>query len=103
MQIATTHRNTDFDGLASIIAATVIYPGTVAVCPKNVNPNIHRFLSLHKTAFALILSEEVDLATVTRMVVVDTNQWRRLDRFDQLKDRDDFELLLWDHHMGLGD
>ena len=103
MQIATTHRNTDFDGLASIIAATVIYPGTVAVCPKNVNPNIHRFLSLHKTAFALILSGEVDLATVTRMVVVDTNQWRRLDRFDQLKDRDDFELLLWDHHMGLGD
>jgi len=103
MQIATTHRNTDFDGLASIIAATVIYPGTVAVCPKNVNPNIHRFLSLHKTAFALILSGEVNLATVTRMIVVDTNQWRRLDRFDQLKDRDDFELLLWDHHMGLGD
>ena len=103
MQIATTHRNTDFDGLASIIAATVIYPGTVAVCPKNVNPNIHRFLSLHKTAFDLILSGEVDLAAVTRMIVVDTNQWRRLDRFDQLKDRDDFELLLWDHHMGLGD
>ena len=103
MHIATTHRNTDFDGLASIIAATVIYPGTVAVCPKNVNPNIHRFLSLHKTSFDLILSGEVDLDAVTRIIVADTNQWRRLDRFDQLKDRDGVELLLWDHHMGIGD
>ncbi len=103
MHIATTHRNTDFDGLASIIAATVIYPGTIAVCPKNVNPNIHRFLSLHKTSFDLILSGEVNLDTVTRIIVADTNQWRRLDRFDQLKDRDGVELLLWDHHMGIGD
>ena len=103
MHIATTHRNTDFDGLASIIAATLIYPGTVAVCPKNVNPNIHRFLSLHKTSFDLILASEVNLDAVTRLIVADTNQWRRLDRFDQLKDRDGVELLLWDHHFGIGD
>jgi nanoRNase/pAp phosphatase (c-di-AMP/oligoRNAs hydrolase)/CBS domain-containing protein len=103
MQIATTHRNTDFDGLACMIAATVIYPGTVAVCPKNVNPNVHRFLSLHKTSIDIILAAEVDLAAVTRMIVTDTNQWRRLDRLDQLRDRDDLEVLLWDHHMGIGD
>lgn len=103
MQIAVTHRNTDFDALSSLIAATLIYPGTVAVCPKNVNPNVHRFLSLHKTAFNLILAGEVDLAAVSQIIVVDTNQWRRLDRFDQLKDRDDVEILLWDHHLGLGD
>jgi len=103
MQIATTHRNTDFDGLASMVAATVIYPGTVAVCPKNVNPNVHRFLSLHKTSIDIILSAEVELAAVQRIIVTDTNQWRRLDRLDQLKERDDVEVLLWDHHMGLGD
>lgn len=103
MHIATTHRNTDFDGLASIIAATLLYPGTVAVCPKNVNPNVHRFLSLHKTAFDIILAGEVDLAKVTRLIVTDTNQWRRLDRVDQLRSRDDVEVLLWDHHMGIGD
>ena len=59
MQIAVTHRNTDFDALSSLIAATLIYPGTVAVCAKNVNPNVHRFLSLHKTAFDLILARNV--------------------------------------------
>jgi len=103
MHIATTHRNTDFDGLASIVAATLLYPGTVAVCPKNVNPNVHRFLSLHKTSFDIILAGEVDLDTVTRLIVTDTNQWRRLDRVDHLKDREGVELLLWDHHLGIGD
>jgi nanoRNase/pAp phosphatase (c-di-AMP/oligoRNAs hydrolase)/CBS domain-containing protein len=103
MHIATTHRNTDFDGLASIVAATLLYPGTVAVCPKNVNPNVHRFLSLHKTSFDIILAGEVDLETVTRLIVTDTNQWRRLDRVDHLKDREGVELLLWDHHLGIGD
>jgi tRNA nucleotidyltransferase (CCA-adding enzyme) len=103
MHIATTHRNTDFDGLASIVAATLLYPGTVAVCPKNVNPNVHRFLSLHKTSFDIILSGEVDLDSVTRLIVTDTNQWRRLDRVDHLKDREGVELLLWDHHLGIGD
>ncbi|MCL1980632.1 MAG: CBS domain-containing protein [Proteobacteria bacterium] len=103
MQIATTHRNTDFDGLASIVAATMLYPGSVAVCPKNVNPNVHRFLSLHKTSIDIILANEVNPEEVTSMIVVDTNQWRRLDRFDSLRGRDDVEVVLWDHHMGLGD
>ena len=103
MHIVTTHRNTDFDGLASMIAATLLYPGTVAACPKNVNPNVHRFLSLHKTSIDIILMGEVKLEEVRRLIVTDTNQWRRLDRVDQLREREDVEVLLWDHHLGIGD
>jgi nanoRNase/pAp phosphatase (c-di-AMP/oligoRNAs hydrolase) len=103
MHIATTHRNADFDGLASIVAITLLYPGTVAVCPKSVNPNVHRFLSLHKTSFDIILAGEVKLDEVKRLIVADTNQWRRIERLDQLRDRETVEVLLWDHHMGIGD
>ena len=103
MHIATTHRNTDFDGLSSIIAATLLYPGTIAVCPKSVNPNVHRFLSLHKTSFDLILCGEVNPEEVERLIVVDTNQWRRLERMEKLRDQGQIELILWDHHMGIGD
>jgi nanoRNase/pAp phosphatase (c-di-AMP/oligoRNAs hydrolase)/CBS domain-containing protein len=103
MHIATTHRNTDFDALASIIALTLLYPGTIAACPKNVNPNVPRFLSLHKTSFEIILTGEVKLDEVSRLIIADTNQWRRIDRLDQLRDRKDVELLLWDHHPGIGD
>ena len=103
MEIITTHKNTDFDGLASVIAATLLNPGSVGVIPKAVNINVEKFLSTHKTAFNIILPDEVDHAAVTKLIVVDTDQWRRLDRMEKLKDRDDLEIHIWDHHLSGGD
>ena len=48
MQIVTTHKNTDFDALASVIAATILYPASIPVLPRNLNPNVKAFLSIHK-------------------------------------------------------
>ncbi len=99
MLIATTHKNTDFDGLASVIAATLLYPGCVGVIPKMTNKNVEQFLSTHKTAFNLILPHEVPHDEVTKLIVVDTDQWQRLDRMERLAERKNLEIDLWDHHM----
>ncbi len=98
MQIATTHKSTDFDGLASLVAATLIYPGAVPVLPKAHNPNLKAFLSIHKDLFNLKAVEDVDLSAVTSLVVVDTNQWERLDRMEALKNNNLLDVILWDHH-----
>lgn len=98
MQIATTHRSTDFDGLASLVAATLLYPEAVPVLPKAHNPNIKAFLSIHKDLFNLRRTEDVDMDAVERLIVVDTNQWARLDRMDDLKEKAGLEILVWDHH-----
>lgn len=104
MIIATTHKNADFDGLASVIAATILYPGCVGVVPKMTNKNVERFLSTHKTAFNLILPHEVKHDKVSKLIVVDTDQWHRLDRMDKLAQRQDLIIEVWDHHaMGGGD
>ncbi len=102
MLIATTHKNTDFDGLASVIAATILYPGCIGVIPKMTNINVERFLSTHKTAFNIILPNEVQYDEVTKLIVVDTDQWQRLDRMDKLAQKDGLEIDLWDHHMLAG-
>lgn len=99
MLIATTHKHTDFDGLASVIAATIIYPGCVGVVPKAVNRNVGQFLSTHKTAFNIILPNEISHEEVSKLIVVDTNQWHRLDRMEKFRDSDSLEIDLWDHHM----
>lgn len=104
MIIATTHKNTDFDALASVIGATLLYPNCTGVVPRMTNKNVEQFLSTHKTAFKLILPHEVVHDQVTKLVVVDTDMWSRLDRMEKLKDRKDLEIDLWDHHMtGKGD
>ena len=103
MQIATTHRSTDFDGLASLIAATLVYPDAVPVLPEAVHPNVKAFLSLHKDMFEFSRVEDIDLAAVKRLIVVDTDQWDRLDRMHALKKNPDLRVDLWDHHNNLCD
>ncbi|SDO66091.1 CBS domain-containing protein [Desulforhopalus singaporensis] len=99
MIIATTHKNTDFDGLASVIAATLLYPDCIGVVPKMTNKNVEQFLSTHKTAFNLILPNEVAHDQVDKLVVVDTDHWPRLDRMEKLRNRTDLAIDLWDHHL----
>jgi len=103
MRIVTTHKNTDFDGLASLVAATLLYPGAVGVLPKIINPNVKAFLSIHKDLFNIVSIAECNLDGVDSLVIVDANSWGRLDGIQKLRQRDDLEIILWDHHAGEGD
>jgi len=100
LKIITTHKGADFDGLASLIAGTVLYPDAIPVIPKNMNPNVKAFLAIHKELFKIRFPEEIQFNKVNQLVIVDTNTWKRLDHIKQLKDRNDIEILLWDHHLG---
>ena len=103
MQIVTTHVNTDFDALASVIAATILYSGSIPILPGNLNPNVKAFLSIHKDLLQVSAVNEIDFADVTRLIVVDVNNWERLDRsMASLKSKDDLEIDLWDHHTNEG-
>jgi tRNA nucleotidyltransferase (CCA-adding enzyme) len=97
-KIITTHKNTDFDALASLVAGSLIYPDALPVLPRQTNPNVKTFLSIHKDIFEFPRVDQVDLSAVRRLIVVDTNAWRRLDRMDALKKTPDLEIELWDHH-----
>ena len=103
MQIVTTHKNCDFDGLASTIAVTLLYPGTIAVLPRSVNPNVKAFLSVHKDIFDIRSPGDIDLDAVTHLFVVDVAQWKRLEGLKGLQAREDLPIRIWDHHPGQGD
>jgi nanoRNase/pAp phosphatase (c-di-AMP/oligoRNAs hydrolase) len=102
MKVVTTHKNTDFDALASVIAATFLYPGSVPILPKSLNPNVKAFLSIHKDLLPVGTVDDLDLDHISRLVVVDVNRWERLDRMASLQGRSDLEIILWDHHFNQG-
>ncbi len=100
MKIITTHKGSDFDALASLVAATLLYEGSVGVLPSAINPNLKTFLAIHKDVFRLSSPREIDLKDVDSLVVVDTHSWDRLDPyFNELKQRQDLEIIIWDHHL----
>ncbi len=103
MHIITTHKNTDFDALASAVAAALVYPGALPVIPRAVNHNVKRFLSIHKDVFNIHQVKDIDLNAVTRLTVVDVNVWNRLDQMGSLKEKKDLEIHVWDHHAIEGD
>jgi len=99
MKIIVTHKGTDFDALASLVAAKILYPEALPVLPRTINPNLKGFLSIHKDLFDFYDSKEIDVNEVTTLIVVDTNSWKRLEGVELLKTRDDLEVILIDHHV----
>ncbi|MGI6638375.1 MAG: CBS domain-containing protein [Desulfobulbus sp.] len=103
MQIAVTHKDADFDALSSIVAATLVYPGMVALCPNSLQSNVQQFLALHKTAFNLVRDLQYEPNAVRRLAICDCNQWRQLENSAFLQECTQAEIDLWDHHLHEGD
>jgi nanoRNase/pAp phosphatase (c-di-AMP/oligoRNAs hydrolase)/CBS domain-containing protein len=99
MQVAVTHSKADFDALASLVAATFLYPGAVGLLPSQMKPSVREFLGLHRDLFRVAAAGDVDLSAVTSLIVVDTNSWDRLDKPYNLSGREGLEVILWDHHV----
>jgi nanoRNase/pAp phosphatase (c-di-AMP/oligoRNAs hydrolase) len=98
VNIITTHKNTDFDALASSVAAKLLFPNAGIVLPKQINPNVKAFLSIHKDIFEIYASDQIELERTEKLIVVDTNRWERLDGLDRLKTVPGLKIFLWDHH-----
>jgi tRNA nucleotidyltransferase (CCA-adding enzyme) len=101
--ITTAHRNCDFDGLASMVAAAILQPGAVPVAPRSINPNVRHFLAMHKDLLRVTDLEEIVWEAVRHLTVVDANRWERLDPDIPKRLPAQTTIALWDHHGGVGD
>lgn len=98
MEIITSHNALDFDGLASIIAASKLYPGAVKVFSGTVSKNIKSFMALYKDSLVIKSPKEIDMKQVKRIIVVDTASAKRLGQLKKLCDVDGMDFHIYDHH-----
>jgi tRNA nucleotidyltransferase (CCA-adding enzyme) len=103
MRIVTTHKNTDFDALASVVAATLLYPDAIPALPKPINSNVKEFLSLHKDLLNISSWKEINYHKATGLIVVDASSWERLSAPEEIQNRIDLDIILFDHHIQDGD
>ncbi len=108
MDIIITHQNTDFDALACQIAASKLYPDAIRVVAGGLPPNVRRFVTMYRDHFDLTPVDEIDLANVTRVVVVDVRSRSRLRDFEPLWSRIDAGdnslcVQIFDHHISSSD
>lgn len=96
MRLIVTHEQPDFDALASVALAKLLFPGAAATVQGAISPPMQTFLRLYRDQLDLIEPDQVDLAAVTELVVVDTADASRIRPFDALLGR--VPVTLYDHH-----
>ncbi len=67
-----THEHTDFDALASLLAAARLYPQAVPVLPRLMNRNLETFLTTYGELLPFVRLEDLPKRRVERVVAVDT-------------------------------
>jgi tRNA nucleotidyltransferase (CCA-adding enzyme) len=73
VQLILTHENTDFDGLASQLAAWKLYPQAWPVLPRRPNRNLRDFLTLYWDELPYVRHEDLTRRMeVERIILVDT-------------------------------
>lgn len=98
MQIIVSHENLDFDGLASMVACSKIHPKGVLVFSGRLNNNVKSFYRFYKNILSIKAANEIDIANVEELIMVDTNTSNRIGKFSSLIN-ENIPILIYDHHM----
>jgi len=67
-----SHEHTDFDALASMLAAARLYPQSVPVLPRQINRNLEAFLSDYHDLLPFVHLEDLPKRRVDHVIAVDT-------------------------------
>jgi tRNA nucleotidyltransferase (CCA-adding enzyme) len=99
MEVITTHMNADFDSLAAMVAARKLYPDAVMAFSGSQEKNIRDFFA-QSSHFYLDFKrqKQIPLKKVTKLILVDTRQARRIGNFAKCLKNPGVELHIYDHH-----
>ncbi|MEJ2367764.1 MAG: CBS domain-containing protein [Acidobacteriota bacterium] len=105
MILITAHTNADFDALAGMAAAELLYPGARLLFPTTAEPILHRYFEEHRDRLPpAVTLKEFDPKDVERLVCVDVSVRNRLGETQFLLDRNPpIPVDVYDHHPGEAD
>lgn len=98
MQIIISHVNTDFDALASMIAAKKLYPEAQLVISDKLENRVQRFLNIYRDMFDFIPNAHVDWEQVTEMIIVDVASLSRIGKLPNDFNPSTRNIIVFDHH-----
>ena len=91
--IILTHEHTDFDALASLLGAALLFPDTIPILPYQLNRNVSEFLALYRNQFPFIYPKELPRGHIAQVILVDT---RKANLPKGIQPDTEFQVI--DHH-----
>ena len=96
MEIITTHLEADFDGLASMVAASKLYPEAHLVLPGGAQARERVYLAKHP--LPLLPLADLSISEISRIILVDAGHQDRLGPLEQVLQNPSVTVHIWDHH-----
>lgn len=99
MEIILSHVHLDYDGFSSMILAKKLYPNAKIVLSGDVSLHLKDVYNFYIDKFEIFKASEIDINLIKRIILVDTNNFKRLGKFSVLSDKKDLDLIVYDHHL----
>ena len=96
--VITTHQNADFDALAAVVGASLLYPEGRIVFSGSLNPNVREFVSLHGESLPIVNLRLLDQTKIRQLIIVDTADTERVGDLGRLCGKPRVEVVIFDHH-----
>ncbi len=94
MEVILTHEQADFDAVASLYAASLLYPERTAILPRRLNRNVLSFLKEFQDIFHFKTWDKKLKETITSVLLVDTQTYSQSPLFSA-----DLSVAVIDHHQ----
>ena len=98
MDVITTHLNADFDALASMLAASRMYPDAIAVFPGAQEKSVRDFIASSELPFDCKKLKDINLKDITRLILVDVKNPDRIGKFSEIIGNKGLAIHIYDHH-----
>ena len=99
MDVITTHTNADFDCLGAMTATLRLYPGALLSLPGSQEKGVRDFVERHPDYLPhFTRAKDIDLESITRLIIVDCQQAARIGRFAEILGRPGLKIHIYDHH-----
>lgn len=102
MDLVLCHTTADFDTLGAAVGLTRLYPSARIVLAGGCHPTVQNFLALHRDEYPLLERRAVNIHSVQKIAVVDTQS---LDRLGAIATwitavaAQQGEIVVYDHHL----
>ena len=93
MKILTSHERADMDALASMYAASLLFPEHVPVLPQNLNRNLRDLIALYKEQLPFVERRDLPREQISEVLLVDTQAIAPMRGMDE-----DTRIHVIDHH-----
>lgn len=81
-----------------MVAAKYLFPGAKLVFSGNLNENVQEVYNLFKNYITIFRASEIESQKINKIVVVDTDNIRKLGKFSERAENREVELIVYDHH-----